>query len=215
MHAIDERTTDPATVPVPRRRVYGSVVLGLVLLGAGVMWLLDALEVVDLRAAVVLPVLLGIVGLALVIGSFDGPHGGLMGLGVFLTVAVILAAVFPPNTFEGGIGERNYRVTSQEQLRSGYSVGMGTLSLDLSDLSLTESTAVDVSVGAGEIVIDLPADLPVAVEASAGAGDITLLGEQRDGLSVESDYVSPDFTDAPVRLTLDLHVAAGSIEVSR
>jgi len=187
----------------------------LVLVAAGALWLLDALDVFEVRAALVLPILLGIVGLALVVGSFDGPHSGLVVFGVFLTVAVVLAAVFPPNAFAGGIGERNYRITTQEELEPAYNVGMGAITLDLTDLSLTESTSVDVTVGAGEMLIRLPADVAVAVDASAGAGDVNLLGEQADGISVSRVYESPDYDTAEVTLTLDLNVAAGEIEVTR
>lgn len=215
MHAIDERTAPPDATRGPGNRPYGSIVLGLVLVAAGILWLLDALDVFDLRAALVLPILLALVGLALVIGSFDGPHSGLVVFGVFLTVAVVLAAVFPPNAFTGGIGERTYRVTSQENLDPSYNVGMGTLTLDLSALTLTESTSVDVTVGAGELLIRLPADVPVAIEASTGAGEVDLLGEQTDGLSVNREYQSPDYDTAEISLTLDLNVAAGEIEVTR
>lgn len=215
MHAIDERSTTSDAAPGPPNRPYGSIVLGLVLVAAGILWLLDALDVFDLRAALVLPILLALVGLALVIGSFDGPHSGLVVFGVFLTVAVALAAVFPPNAFTGGIGERTYRVASQEDLEPSYNVGMGTLTLDLSDLSLTESISVDVTVGAGELLIRLPADVPVAIDASTGAGGVNLVGEQTDGLSVKREYRSPDYETAEVRLTLDLNVAAGEIEVTR
>lgn len=215
MHAIDERSTPSDTAPGPPNRPYGSIVLGLVLVAAGILWLLDALDVFDLRAALVLPILLALVGLALIIGSFDGPHSGLVVFGVFLTVAVVLTAVFPPNAFSGGIGERTFRVASQESLDPSYNVGMGTLTLDLSELSLTESTSVDVTVGAGEMLIRLPADVPVAIDASAGAGEVNLLGEQTDGLSVNREYRSPDYDTAEVTLTLDLNVAAGEIEVTR
>lgn len=215
MHAIDERPATSDSTPTPRNRPYGSIVLGLVLVAAGALWLLDALDVFEVRAALVLPILLGVVGLALVVGSFDGPHSGLVVFGVFLTVAVVLAAVFPPNAFAGGIGERNYRITSQEELEPAYNVGMGAINLDLTDLSLTESTSVDITVGAGEMLIRLPADVAVAIDASAGAGDVTLLGEQADGISVSRVYESPDYDTAEITLTLDLNVAAGEIEVTR
>lgn len=215
MHAVDERSVDAESTARPRFRAYGSIVLGLVLVIAGAMWLLDAIDVVDLRAAIVLPVLLAIVGLALIVGAFDGPHSGLVVFGVFLTVAVVAAAVTPPNAFHGGIGERRHRVAEQSALAPSYDVGVGTLSLDLSGLTLTESTSVDVTVGAGEMLIELPADLPVSIDASVGAGEIDLLGERADGLSVTRSFTSPDFDTAEVTLTLDLDVAAGNIEVTR
>lgn len=209
----EETETSP---PPPRRtRDYGAWVIGALLVVFGGLWLLDVAGVVSMRVAVVLPVLLGVLGLALIFGAWDGPHTGLVVFGVFLTVAVVMAAVSPPNAFRGGIGERNYTVGSQGQLAPRYDVGLGDLRLDLTDLTLTESAEVDVTVGAGEILVRLPDDLPVAIEASVGAGDIDLLGDTVDGVSVTRTYTSEGFTEGEATLSLDLDVAAGKIEVTR
>ena len=61
------------------------------------------------------------------VGNYDG---------AFLTVAVIAAAVAPPNAFVGGIGERSYVVTEADQLAPRYDVGVGDLRLDLAGESL-------------------------------------------------------------------------------
>lgn len=216
MNALETRPA-PEQAPPERRswsRDYGSVVLGLVLVFAGGLWLLDVLDVLELRAAVVLPAILSIVGLALILGSADGPHSGLVVFGIFLTVAVVAAAATPPNAFSGGIGERTHRIGAQDSLEPTYNVGVGDLWLDLTDLDLTESAMVDVTVGAGEMRIDLPDDVAVRVDASVGAGEIVLLGQTTDGLSVTRSYQSPGFDDAGVTLTLDLDVATGRIEVN-
>jgi predicted membrane protein len=191
------------------------VVLGAILVVVGALWLFDAVDVIDLRATVVLPAVLAVVGVALMVGAVDGPHSGLVVFGIFLTVAVVFSAVIPADTFRGGVGERRFRAEAQSALLSDYHVGMGDLSLDLSDLVLTQSTTVDVTVGAGKIRIQLPERLAVAIDASVGAGEIDLLGERSDGLSVSRTYESPGFEDADVTLTLDLGVAAGEIEVTR
>lgn len=202
--------------PPPRRgRDYGAWVIGALLVVFGVLWLLDVAGVFSLRVAVVLPTLLAVLGLALIFGAWDGPHTGLVVFGVFLTVAVVVAAVSPPNAFRGGIGERNFAVGSQGQLAPRYDVGLGDLRLDLSDLTLTESAEVDVTVGAGEILVELPADIPVTIDASVGAGEIDLLGDTVDGVSVTRSYTSEGFAGAEDTLTLDLDVAAGKIEVTR
>ena len=215
MTALDVKPVETETSERPWTRAYGSVVLGTILVLVGALWLLDAIDVIELQAAVVLPAVLAIVGVALIFGAFDGPHSGLVVLGVFLTVAVVAAALTPFDSWRGGVGEREHNVTNASELAPSYRLGMGELRIDLSDLRLVESTTVSASVGAGTIQIDLPPGLAVSIEANVGAGDIDLLGETAEGLGVSRTYVSPDFDTAEVALTLDLDVSAGEIEVSR
>jgi predicted membrane protein len=202
-------------VPGPKRRPYGATVAGAVLVVVGGLWLFDAIDVIDLRVAFVLPAVLAVIGLALIIGAFDGPHAGLVVAGIFVSIAALAVAAAPPDAFHGGIGERDIRVTDQANLAARYDVGLGELSLDLSDLTMTESAEIDVTVGAGELTILLPPTIPVDIDASAGAGQIDLLGETGDGISVNRTYTSDGFDSATVRLTLDLDVAAGNITVER
>ncbi|HEY7468335.1 MAG TPA: LiaF domain-containing protein [Acidimicrobiia bacterium] len=208
-------TTAVEAPPSGPRRHYGAIVTGVLLIVAGGLWMLDALDVVELRVAIVLPTILAVVGIALIIGAFDGPHTGLVVAGVFLSLAVIAVAAAPENAFHGGIGERTIRVTDETLLAPRYDVGLGELTLNLSQLTLTESTEVAATVGAGEIRVLLPSDIPVSIEASAGAGQIDLLGQTADGISVSKTYVSDEFETAEVTLTLDLDVAAGNIEVDQ
>lgn len=206
----------PATETPPEpRSTFGAVVAGLLLLAVGLVWLLDAVGVVEVRPSIVLPGLLAVLGAALIAGSFTGRHSGLVGLGVFLTILTVLAAAFPGNILRGGIGDRHYRVASQSELAESYGVGLGELTLDLSELELTEAARVDVNVGAGEVTVILPPDLPVRVEAAAGAGEIDVLGEQAEGVNVARDFTDPDFTERGVGLTLDIGVSAGQIQVER
>jgi hypothetical protein len=191
------------------------VVTGALLVVVGGLWLLDATDVVDLRVAIVLPGVLAVIGLALIVGAFDGPHPGLVVAGVFVSLAVLAVAAAPPDAFHGGIGERSIRVTDQADLAARYDVGLGELSLDLSDLDMTESAEIEATVGAGELTIMLPQDLAVDISASAGAGQVDLFGEVNEGLSVTDTYTSHGFESATVTLTLDLDVAAGNIEVDR
>ena len=201
--------------PVPKRRPYGAVVTGALLVVVGGLWLFDAIDVIDVQAAIVLPAVLAVIGLALIIGAFDGPHTGLVVAGVFVSIAVLAVAAAPPDAFHGGIGERNITVTDEVNLAERYDVGVGELRLDLSHLDMTEAAEVQVTVGAGDIMIFLPADVPVDIEAAVGAGQINLLGETGDGLSVTRTYTSDGFDSATVTLTLDLDVAAGNIRVDR
>lgn len=214
MNALETNTPAPPDVSPPqRRRLYGPMVLGAILVVAGGIWLLDAVDAFSIRASIALPAILAVVGLALILGSFDGPHTGLVVFGVFLTMAVVAAAVVPSGAFDGGIGQREFVVTNQADLATNYNVAMGDLSLDLSDLVLTRSTTIDVAVGTGQMRIQLPPGVPVRIDAAVEAGQVDLLGETADGLSVSRSYTSPGFANAAVRLTLDLNVVAGQIEV--
>lgn len=208
-------TREPVVETPEPRRHFGSVVLGAVLVGVGTLWFLDALDVISIRAAVVLPAILAIVGLALIVGSFEGEHSGLVVFGVFLTVAVIISAVAPVDAFRGGVGERQFRAETSADLATDYRLGVGDMTLDFSDLELTEPEVIRASLGAGTLQVVLPEDLPVRIEASSGAGEVTIFGQNSDGLSVSRTYESPGFDPAEPGLTLELEVATGEIEVDR
>jgi hypothetical protein len=195
--------------------VYGAVVSGLLLVLVGVMLLLDYSEVIDLRASLILPSILAFLGIALIVGSFNGPHTGMVTAGVFVTLGVLVIAVTPPGAFRGGIGGQAITVTDPSDLEAVYEVGVGELSLDLSDLVLTEPVAIEARVGAGDLIIVVPPSLEVDITASASAGDVSLFGETSEGSSEPDHFTSDEFDTAPATLTLDLQVAAGDIEVSR
>lgn len=209
---IEQPSTE--AIPAPRRH-YASVVTGALLVVIGALWLFDAVDLVELRAELVLPSILMVIGLALIVGAFDGPHPGLVVAGVFVTLAALWVALAPPNAFHGGIGERDVRITDQADLASRYDVGLGELRLDLSELALTESAVVEATVGAGDFTVTVPPDVLVDITASAGAGEVDLFGEHGEGISVTRTYTSEGFDTARVTLTLDLDVSAGNIEVDR
>lgn len=214
MSAIDVRPVEVEHQPTPKRE-YGSTVLGAILVVVGLLWMFDAVDLIELRGAIVLAAALAVVGVALIAGAFDGPHSGLVAFGVFLTVAVVASAITPLDAWRGGIGERRHVVERQADLAPEYRLGMGDMRLDLSDLRLTETAVVSASVGAGTIWIELPSDLPVSIDATAGAGKVELFGETSEGMAVDREYESPGFAAADVTLTLDLDVSAGEIEVTR
>ena len=205
----------PTELRSPRRngRSFSQTTAGVVLLLLGAAWLLDLLDVVELRAAYVLPGLLTIVGLALIVGSLRRQHGGLIALGTILTVFTIFSAVTPSESLRGGVGQRDYVVTDEADLARRYELAIGDMNLDLSRLRLTKPTRVRVVMGTGDLTVVLPADADVSIKASTGAGQIRLLDEEVDGLAVERSYRSPAFSVADNPLELELEMGAGSIEV--
>jgi hypothetical protein len=201
--------------PQPKRSRFGSYLGGAVLVLLGGLWALELAGTIDIRLAVVLPSLLIIFGLALILGATDGPHSGLVVAGLFLAIAVVIAAAVPATSLAGGVGDRLFRVTQQTSLSSSYEVGFGDLRLDLRDLEMVESAEVTVSAGAGQITVLLPESVPVDIAASSGAGQVNLLGETSEGLAIHREYTSESFDTADIKLTLVIDVTAGAIEVTK
>lgn len=188
----------------------GSVALGLVLAGLGVIWLLEVSDTVDLDTGV----WVGIVLVGIGIGVIASPSGGarvlLIVLGLF--VALIGGALAATDVeFSGGVGDRTESPTSVDELDDPYELGVGRLELDLTELDLDEDTTVRAQIGIGQLVVTVPAARPVSVDAEIGAGDVDVLGEHDDGwnadVQTEADRgVGPE-------LHLELEGGMGGIRV--
>lgn len=214
MQTLDAAPAASTPLLSQRRNRFGATLLGAMLLVLGGLWAFDVADAIDVRATVVLPAVLAVLGLGLIVGAANGPHSGLIVAGVFLSLAVVAAAAVPA-PFTGGMGDRRFVVTEQSQLRSAYQVGFGNLVLDLNEIQLSQTKSVSISVGAGELSVLLPDELPVRINATSGAGEINLLGQRTDGVAVSREYQSEGYGASDVRLNLDLNVGAGSIEVKR
>ena len=118
---------------------------------------------------------------------------------------------------KGGIGERVERPVSQSELEREYRLGFGHLELDLRELELPRGeTRVEASVGLGELDIELPSDVAVAVTADARWGEIDLLGRETNGRDSRDRYVDPGFDTASRRLVVEAEMRGpGEISVRR
>lgn len=211
---------NPQTHEMPAEQSSGpsftTILIGIALLAIGVIWLLDVSGAYSVSWFTVAAVALVGIGLALMIGAFSGEHGGLIAIGVILTVLLTFAA-WTDTRFEGGIGERVYSPTGTEDLNESYRLALGTLELDLTRIDFPPGeTRVDVRVGAGEALIVVPADIAVAVDWRVMGGDVTLFGnEVQSGGLLDDRRESEGYQEAERQLLLDVIVTAGSIEVRR
>jgi hypothetical protein len=216
---------EPATAPPAGGPRLGHVVLGAILVLIGVGWLLEALDLVDVPWRFLLPSALIIVGVALVFGARTGSHGGLVAVGVVLTVLVLLAGaldVLADIPFSGGIGDKNHRPTATVQ--DEYRWGMGKMTLDLREADALAGEQIEASVVLGELIVIVPPDVPLVIEGHAGLGEVIVLGEKADGVGADLacegtalDISCGDGGSAPSGpyLRLDLEVAMGKVEVQR
>jgi predicted membrane protein len=129
---------------------------------------------------------------------------------------------------EGGIGEVIVRAEGDEpaaiselgggivytpvtgpDLEDSYSIGVGEILIDLSELSLDAPRPVDVDVDLGTIRVILPRGFDTRVAASVGLGDLELPDQQTSGPDRSGEFqTGPD----PF-LELNLEVGAGEIKV--
>ncbi len=132
-------------------RSIGTIVLGLILVLIGLAWILEVSDVINLSLGVILPSALILVGVALVGASLSGSHGGLITVGILLTlVLTVSAAVNVP--INGGAGDRSFTPTQVTSLSDGYQLMAGNLKLDLTEMDLPAGeTTVTAKVGIGQL----------------------------------------------------------------
>lgn len=206
--------------PAPARpKTHGHVVLGAFLVIAGLI-ALAAQAGVFIGPWPALPgVLLVLLGAGLVVeGILGRSHSGLIVLGVIITV-VAAASLTGPRAWQvsiGGTGDRTFVPVSAADLQPSYELGAGNLRLDLTGLQVPEgTTAIEASVGLGEVQVQVPAEVAVRVDATAGTGDVRLFEQSRSGFGVSDTYVSPGYETAGRRLDLRLSTGMGQVEVTR
>jgi phage shock protein PspC (stress-responsive transcriptional regulator) len=130
---------------------------------------------------------------------------------LLILATAALAAAFHVH-ISSGVGERSYLVTGTQDLRDDYKLGIGKLTLDLSDVSFAASptTTIKARVDVGELDIILPAGTPVRVNGSAQAGRVEVFGNADEGgdAKLNTEATKP-------LLILNAHVGAGQVQITR
>jgi phage shock protein PspC (stress-responsive transcriptional regulator)/predicted membrane protein len=140
----------------------------------------------------------------------------LIAVAALLALAIAAVAIFLA-TFDvdlgSGVGDRNYIVTTPEQLRDEYHLGIGSLDLDMSRVELPKGeTHVEVRVDVGDMDVLVPAGVALRIQGKAEVGEVDLPnGIKGNGRNVESELIE---TGERV-LVLDASVGAGAVRVER
>lgn len=129
-----------------------------------------------------------------------------------LWAVVVAAAITAAFTWFGvslgdGVGTHTYVPTNAAALNGGYHLGVGNLTVDLTQLPPGTHATVVASVGIGELKIIVPNDAGVFVRSHVKAGRVDVFGRHDDGTNVRLDAGNGH------RLTIDANVGAGHIEV--
>lgn len=203
--------TVPGQAPVIPPPAYGlrldSIVVGLLVGGAGLGWLLDETGV-SVAWRMYPAAALIVVGAALVI-SILGGYGrtNLAVLGVVLLVVAVAVGI-GADRFAGPAGDRTV-TPSADAWPVTVRRSAGTVELDLSRHPLPTSGLADVQVGAGRIVLTVPASAGVRIETETITGKITV-DDVTVADGVDLSWTEPGTADTVV---VRLAVAVGEIEV--
>jgi hypothetical protein len=211
----------PAEPAGPRSPVPGVTIAGL-LIAVGLLALISQFSDWDPGPRGFLGAALLVVGLGLVAAAFSTGRtakGGLVTLGIVLSLALLFASAEPWRGMRGGVGDRTVVPTTAEDVAARYSLGFGDTRLDFGriDVSdLAEPIGTHVDAGVGDLDIVVPTDADVQIDVDAGLGSISLF---EDGVSDgglfpgrgAGSWVGDD--DPELVITIDAGV--GDVEVSR
>jgi phage shock protein PspC (stress-responsive transcriptional regulator) len=206
----------PPAATTPRRWAGSKITpitLGLALLAGGIALAFGP----GLSAAQIAAILLGVVGLGLVIGSFLHGGRGLVPIAVPLALLTWILSAAPTSDFQ--VGTRHWSPTTTAELQQQYSVTLGNGDLDLSHLQLTNGQTVktNVAVGVGETHVFIPPNVDAQVSCRTQVGDVDCLGRTDSGGSPSRVTLTDTGTDCPGggTLILDVHSGVGQIHVDR
>ena len=202
---------EPGEAPARAPRQHGepgvaaAVIFGVVLIAVGAVALLRAIDVRGPSLQLILVAVLALVGVGLIAQARRGLNGGLVVLGVVLTL--ILTAVggisfdFDIDS-DSAFGSRSLQPTTIAEFDSSYDHAFGSVDLDLRRLdpgSLPRgTTTIQMDVAFGSIAIRV-GDVPLRIEGDAVFGSC-------------DDRKYNDYDNADRRLLIEASAAFGSCE---
>jgi hypothetical protein len=166
---------------------------------------------VSVPGVVVASSMLLVIGLGLLVGAFRGRAKWL------ITPAIVLLLVTQgmaaASRFEGSTGDVTWAPTASD---SSYQLGAGTAELQLFSVPKGD-VYINVSLGAGELRVTLPADVLLEIDSSIGAGEIRLPGEQpQGGVGLDTSHSVMGINNtATTTVHLTSNIGLGTLEVTR
>jgi len=211
--------TSRAPAPPRPRSPLAWYACGAVLLGIGLLALVSQLVDVAVAPGQFFGAALAILGIGLVIGTWWG-RARILIMPAVVLVPLAVAASFMTAPLEGGIGAMRFTPANAAELRGEYRIMSGTLTLDLTSLSIaSQPVHIAASVAAGQLVVIVPPDASVELRARVGAGQVTVFDYYDNdtiltnaGTSLDEHYVRR--RDVGPTYILDLQGGIGDVFVT-
>jgi hypothetical protein len=199
--------------------------IAALLIVIGILALIDRATGWDVGPRGFLGAALLVVGLGLVAAAFSTgrrARGGLIALGIVLSLALAAASTMPWNDihgFRGGVGDRTFMPATAAQVSDLYQNGAGDMTVDLTQVDVSHLTApitTRVEHGLGDVHVVVPQDADVQLTVMSGVGSIDAF----DQGSVDSGFFPGTGTgswvnDDKAEFVIAVHNGAGDVEVSR
>ena len=187
---------------------------GIILIGIGVLLLLDNMYIVDFGEVMhtYWPVLIILLGLSLIVRRSSSRGGqGVPSEGLHEGSASDADRLSASMVF----GDYNVTLRSKSFRGGNVSTTFGDIDLDLRDVQLAEGEqSLRLDGVFGDTMILLPRDVAFAVHSSTTFGDVSIHDQRRGGVSPSLDYASPDFATASRKLRVVVSRVFGSVTVS-
>ena len=213
----------PAVAPPKEPNLITPVVLSLMIFAAGIVVLLDRVDVIDATLTLVGGIWLLLVAAGLGVSAFRGRSTGLIVVGVLVAMFTVTARYVDP-VLTDGTGDVVHSVTSPAQLPDEYRLGAGELTVDLSDLVLDgETVELDVVLGVGElrvlvsddIELDLKIDNAIGVARYVSNSADVIDGRELLDEGIDNDIAVRALVEEPTgTLVLDVELGIGDVEVT-
>lgn len=210
----------PPPRPPRLRSPLGALTLFAAILTLGLLLLLNQVGVDGITGPRVLAGLVLVLGAGVLAGTWWGRARWVIPIGAVLALLLVPVALVD-GSLAGGAGERTW-IPSASDTRDTYELGVGEATLDLRQLEPGAVEELTADIGAGVMIVLVPADLAVRIEPRLGTGTLrTVVAGDTD---IEQDDAPFERTDLPVItygppsdrvLDLRLHVGVGEIEVRR
>jgi phage shock protein PspC (stress-responsive transcriptional regulator) len=207
--------TPPNLTPREPREtsILGRLTIGVMLLGLGVLALLDNIDAlaVDARPRHYMALAVTILGVGLLVGTIVGRARWLILLALVTVPTLIFSPAFEydwrSNNFDRQVAPLVF-----EEIEGSYSQDVGTLILDLRHLPWNgEEVQIDASVDAGQLMIFIPDGVGIVGSASVDIGRVSEPGRSSAGLGEPSLEWNDVGELGTVRLDADVNI--GNIEI--
>ena len=216
---LPEPAQQPPVAPAPKRRsAVTPATIGLALVTAGVCAAVASSDSY-LNGPRVVALVLAVIGLGLVVGSFVRGGRGLIAIAIPLA-AITWGLTAMPDVDMASMGNREYSPTQVADVQTRYEHGAGNLELDLNRLQLSGADHVTtrVELGLGNITVIVPPDADVTATCSTEIGNVDCLGVNAQGAGAHQTVT--DFGDDGERGggSIDLQLinnGGGNVELKR
>jgi phage shock protein PspC (stress-responsive transcriptional regulator) len=205
----------------PRSPVPGLTLAGLLIV-VGLLALVTNISDWDIPARFFFGSALLVVGLGLVVAAFTGgrtARGGLIALGVVLSLATIASATDDWHGAGDGVGDRTYRPATVAEVHDVYRGGVGDLTVDLTRIDhgiSGDPVSVRIEHGVGDLEVVVPPSADVRVDIEHGLGDVQVFDRDSDTRGFFPGTGSQSWTDdGEPEFVLTINSGVGDVEVSR